>query len=177
MKEWKGQVTKINDRDWGSKKLWSFQLKGANLWLRLEGMEPTFEVDQWICAKGETPNKITEVDIIEETVVKEAASAPTKEQVVAKGEAPPTNSPDYWRWKQMHDLQREDAFMWRDARADAVRVITACLAHDRETDAAKDSVLALGTKKSGRLDVLRSMINELSEQFVDEMKERINESS
>lgn len=177
MSEWKGQVSKINSRDWGTKTLWSFQLKGANLWLRIEGNErPDFEIDQWICAKGETPNKITEIEIIEEEVVKEAVSTTTSNKL-SSGEAPPTNSPDYWRWKQMHDLVREDAFLWRDARADAVRVITACLAHDQETEAAKDAVLSLGAKKAGRLDVLTGMINTLSEQFVIDMKERINESS
>jgi len=176
MSEWKGQVSKINSRDWGTKTLWSFQLKGANLWLRLADGEPSFKEDDWIVATGEGPNKIEEVEVIKEEEVKQAVSTTTSTKL-GSSEAPPTNSPDYWRWKQMHDLIREDAFMWRDARADAVRIVTACLDHDKETGAAKDAILALGTKKSGRLDVMLSIINELSGKFVEDMKERIHESS
>lgn len=171
MAVWKGEVSKTSERDWGSKTLYSFQFKGANLWFRVEE-DPKLVVGEWIECEGPSPNKIERIERVTEEDVKEAAQAPAS----GSKEAPPTSSPDYWRWKQMRDIEREEAFLWRDARADAVRIITACLAHDSETSEAKNTILSLGTKKSGKLDVMRGMINTLAEQFVEDFKERIDGS-
>jgi hypothetical protein len=174
MKDWKGKVSKMNSREWGNKTLYSFQLEGANMWLRTEEA-PDYEVGDWVVAKGDTPNKIEEVEKIDEQLVKDEATAPVSATKRVKlGDAPPTNSADYWRWKQMYDLSRENAFLWRDARADAVRLIATCITHDQYQGESKDNILALGTKKSARLDVLRAMVEELSGQFVDTMEEKLN---
>jgi hypothetical protein len=167
MSDWSGVVNKTSSRDWGSKTLYSWQVEGANLWFRSD-FDPELSEGDAIEFSGESPNKITTINKISKEQAKAKAEAPPK-----RDEAPPTNSPDYWRWKQMHDLEREELFLWRDARADAVRVITTCLAHDQGADA-KASILTLGTKKAGRLDVLTSMINELAQQFVEEAKEKVN---
>jgi hypothetical protein len=169
MSEWSGVVSKVSSRDWGTKTLYSWQLEGANLWFRTEE-DPGITTGDAVVFMGESPNKITSVRKVEKAEAKQRAE--TSHDV--RKEAPPTNSPDYWRWKQMHDLSREKAFMWRDARADAVRLVTACLDHD-SGEVAKDAILALGNKKSGRLDVLLEIINKLSDHFVAEMQERIDE--
>ena len=165
MSEWSGKVSKINDRKWGSDTLWSFQIEGANVWLRLDGFEPDFEIGDWVSAEGDSPNKITKVVKTDAEAVKQRSdSGVSGKNGSIRKEAPPTNSPDYWRWKQMHDLQREDVFLYRDARSDATRLICAALDND---------ILSLGTKKAARLDVLRAMVNELTEQYVTEMKEKV----
>ena len=167
MSEWSGVVTKVSERDWGTKTLYSWQVAGANLWFRSE-FNPELEEGDAIEFSGDSPNKITDVNKVTQEQVKEKAEAKP-----SKKDAPPSNSPDYWRWKQVHDLEREEAFLWRDARADAVRIITACIEHDSHTDS-KGSILSLGVKKAGKLDVLRGMVNELAGQFVEDFKEKID---
>ncbi len=160
MKTWSGEVDKLSSREWGNKTLWSWQLKGANLWFRVDS-EPTFKDGDKISFSGESPNKI------DSSTIKEISESALKAEAQKQGTdvVPPTSSPDYWRWKQMHDLEREDAFMWRDARADAVRLVCAALEND---------CLSLGAKKAAKLGVLQALVKEVTQDLVDEMKEMQN---
>ena len=74
------------------------------------------------------------------------------------GEAPPTNSPDYWRWKQMQDIINKQDFQYRDARADATRLVCAALDND---------CLALGSAKGKKLDILLGMIEMTTTQLLE----------
>lgn len=156
MSIWSGKVTKTQSRDWGTKTLYSWQFEGANLWFRAE-FDPELVSGEFYAAEGETPNKIVTVQQVPAEDVQQAAQAQSTSSTVV----PPTSSPDYWRWKQMHDLEREAAFTWRDARADATRLVCAALDND---------VLALGSSKGKKLDILMGMVSQVTQQLVEEYK-------
>jgi hypothetical protein len=149
MSVWSGKVIKTSSRDWGTKTLYSWQFAGANLWFRAE-FDPELTEEEFYQVEGDTPNKITSVQPVAAEAVQQAAEA--------QGEVPPTSSPDYWRWKQMHDLKKEDTFAWRDARADATRLVCAALDND---------VLALGSAKGKKLDIILGMVNQITQQLVE----------
>ena len=154
MSEWSGEVSKVNERDWGSKKIYSWQLKGANLWFRTDDKRFSLQIGECYSFGGPSPNKIDweSVKVITEEDLKAEVSASASTTV------PPTSSPDYWRWKQIHDLARQEYFDWRDARADATRIVCAALDND---------VLALGQKKGQKLDVLIGQIKETTRQLLE----------
>ncbi len=153
MSEWMGEVSKVNERDWGTKTIYSWQFKGTNLWFRCSE-NPDMEMGTCYRVTGETPNKITTIEIIEEETLKAAA---TEQRTT---EVPPTSSPDYWRWKQLHDLDRQSYFDWRDARSDATRIVCAALDND---------VLKMGNVGSGKkFDMLIGMIKETTIQLLRE---------
>ena len=154
MSEWMGEVSKVNERDWGSKKIYSWQFKGSAIWFRC-AEDPQLVEGNHIAIEGDTPNKIERIEHVAPETIKKAA----KEQT----DVPPTSSPDYWRWKQIHDLERQAYFDWRDARADATRIVCTALDND---------VLSLGQKKGLKLDILIGQIKETTLQLL----ERNNES-
>jgi hypothetical protein len=156
MNTWKGVISKMNERDWGSKKIYSWQIEGNGGWFRAES-KPPCQIGDACEFSGESANKIdvsTFGGIKKSDLKKEAAA-----QEDARREAPPTSSPDYWRWKQLHDLEREDYFQRKDARADATRIVCAALDND---------VLSLGSTKGKKLDILVGMINQVTTQLVEE---------
>ncbi len=161
MSEWQGNVSKTSSREFGNKTLYSWQFEGSNIWFRSE-FDPLLEVGSAYTIEGEAVNKITGVHPLSTEEVKEAKQA----SVVSgpsgtngtRGEAPPTKSPDYWRWKQMVDIENRKDFQRRDARRDATRLICAALDND---------VLALGAAKGKKLDILLGMISETTEQLLE----------
>jgi hypothetical protein len=153
MTTWTGKVSKTNERDWGTKVIYSWQFGGAPLWFRTNE-DPKLEEGDCLRIEGQSPNKITTITHIKEEALKEAVA----EQAAASSEVPPTSSPDYWRWKQMHDMERQQYYDWRDARADATRIV--CAALDNE-------ILALGATKGKRLDILIGMIRETTTQLME----------
>jgi len=169
MNEYAGTVTTVTDRKWGDKTLYSFKVKGSDVWFRTE-IAAVVE-GETIRFKGAKPTTITEINTCSEDYVVELNdAAPSTVQgasVSASAAAPPTNSPDYWRWKQMVDLENQDQFLWRDARADATRIICAALDND---------VIALGAAKGKKLDILVAQIAEVTRTLVTDYKERGNES-
>ena len=157
---WKGKVTVVNEKDWGSKTIWSWQLAGVqNMWFRSEN-DPYINKGDCISFDGESPNKIKTIEQVEESEVKLAATASNGKS--GSSEVPPTSSPDYWRWKQMYDLSRTEYFDWRDARADATRIVCAALDND---------VLALGAKKGLKLDILIGQIKDTTEMLMRSNKD------
>ena len=170
MSEYRGIVSKLNNREWGTKTIYSWQFEGANTWFRSE-FDPEIEIGDPAIVEGNTPNTITAVRKVSAVELAETPAAPQK---TLAAEAPPANSAEYWRWKQMYDLTREKQFAWRDARADATKIIVAALQHDTGS-ATKDGILSLGTKKADKLDNLRACVNTLAEQFVADMEEKLNE--
>ena len=158
MSEWKGKVSKTSEREWGKDTLYSWQFEGANLWFRSD-FDPKLVEGDFYTAEGESPNKNTNVSPTTSGEVREASKEETKTIM----EAPPTNSPDYWRWKQLHDLEKESAWAWKDARADATRIVCAALDND---------VLALGSAKGKKLDIVMGMVNQITQQLVDEMGDK-----
>jgi len=150
MNEYTGIVSKVNERDWGSKVIYSWQLKGSSMWFRTDA-KPNITEGSAIVFSGESPNKI-DYDSITGTSV-EAVKQAVEVQAKETKNVPPTTSPDYWRWKQINDLERQEAFDWRDARADATRIICAALDND---------ILALGNVKGKRLDLLIGMVEEVT---------------
>ena len=163
---WIGKVTKVSERDWGTKTIYSWQLEGTNQWFRTEKLEG-MSVGDWISFTGENAQKITEVEHVEEAAVKQAVAkaATASNGLSASSEAPPTNSADYWRWKQMRDQSMEAQFKWRDARSDATRIICAAL---------DNSVLALGNAQGKKLGLIKGYVNELTRELLEDMN---NESS
>ena len=157
---WKGKVSKVSERNWGTKTIYSWQLEGTNQWFRSE-MPPDLLIGEWISFNGDLAQKITEVNLISEDRVKLAA----ENGLSASSEAPPTNSADYWRWKQMRDQSMEAQFKWRDARSDATRIICAAL---------DNSVLALGNAQGKKLGLIKGYVNELTRELLEDMN---NESS
>ena len=103
--------------------------------------------------EGETPNKVKPGTILQ--VDADAVKAEAKEQ---SGGVPPTSSPDYWRWKQMQDIERQQYFDWRDARADATRIVCAALDND---------VLSLGGAKGLKLGILIGAIKKTTEELLE----------
>jgi hypothetical protein len=156
MNEWKGEISKINERDWGSKTIYSWQIKGNNGWFRSE-QDPCMRVGDCFAFSGESANKI-DISTLKE-ISESDLKAEAKAQIQETRDAPPTTSPDYWRWKQMHDLDRESYYQWKDARADATRIVCAALDND---------VLSLGQKKGLKLDMLIGMIKETTRQLLEE---------
>jgi hypothetical protein len=161
MSEWSGKITKVNERDWGSKKIFSWQIAGAPMWFRCES-DPCVQVGNCFKFSGPSPNKIDigSLQEISESDLKEEASEANfaGDPHLSGAAVPPTSSPDYWRWKQIHDLQRQSYFDWRDARADATRIVCAALDND---------VLSLGQKKGLKLDVLIGQIKETTEALLE----------
>ncbi len=151
MSEWMGQVTKVNERDWGTKKVFSWQFAGTNLWFRIEADEAPVEKGECYRVSGESANKITLIEKAEPEAVKDAAKEET-------GGVPPASSPDYWRWKQMTDIEQRESYEIRAARADATRLVCAALEQD---------ILVLGTAKGKKLDVLIGMINTTTQQMME----------
>ncbi len=149
-----GKVSKVNERDWGSKKIYSWQVAGASLWFRCDS-DPALVVGKCYSFEGDTPNKIDRASItmVEESEVKAQAATQAEE----RKDAPPTSSPDYWRWKQLHDLERQSYYDWRDARADATRIVCAALDND---------VLALGATKGKKLDILIGQIKDTTDMLL-----------
>jgi len=161
MSEWKGVVSKATSREFGNKTLYSWQFEGSNIWFRSE-FDPIMEVGSAFTVTGDVVNKITGVTPMSEEDVKEAkseTSSGTNGSNGSRGEAPPANSPDYWRWKQMQDITNRKDFQHRDARRDATRLICAALDND---------VLALGAAKGKKLDILLGMIKETTAQLLEE---------
>jgi len=154
MLTWTGKVSKTNERDWGTKKIYSWQFGGSPLWFRAEE-DPKVEEGDCLSISGDSPNKINKVEKISEVALKTAVA----KQAAAPGEVPPTSSPDYWRWKQMHDMERQEYYDWRDARADATRVVCAALT--------QPEVLTLGPTKGKRLDILVGMIRQVTTQLME----------
>ena len=162
---WKGKVSKVSKRDWGTKTIYSWQVEGTNQWFRSE-MHPDLLIGEWISCNGDSAQKITEVNLISEDLVKLAAESGQSQDLSASSEAPPTNSADYWRWKQMRDQSMEAQFKWRDARSDATRIICAAL---------DNSVLALGNAQGKKLGLIKGYVNELTRELLEDMtNERSN---
>ena len=153
MAKWSGKVSKVNERDWGSTTIFSWQLEGTNMWFRCS-LNPDLVVGLCYEFEGESPNKIQLGSILRlaEFEVKEAAQAQQRDVV------PPTSSPDYWRWKQMHDMAREEYYQWKDARADATRIVCAALDND---------VLSLGSAKGLKLGILIGAIKKTTEELLE----------
>jgi hypothetical protein len=156
MTEYSGKITKVNERDWGSKKIYSWQIAGAPMWFRCES-DPCMQVGNCFKFSGETPNKI-DIESLEE-ISESDLKAEVQEQTKSEGSSavPPTSSPDYWRWKQINDLERQEYFDWRDARADATRIVCCALDND---------VLSLGQKKGLKLDMLIGQIKLTTEELL-----------
>jgi len=153
--KYKGKVTKVNEREWGSKTIYSWQLGGTNMWFRCD-KDPLIAEGNCYSFEGETPNKI-DWDSIKEIKEDELKTEAQAQREVSK-DVPPTTSPDYWRWKQVHDLERQAYFDWRDARADATRIVCAALDND---------VLSLGGSKGKKLDILIGQIKETTRQLLE----------
>ena len=153
--KYKGKVTKVNEREWGSKTIFSWQLGGTNMWFRCTE-NPNLTIGQAYEFEGESPNKIERHTISE--ISDEELKTEAQSQQANADAAPPTTSPDYWRWKQVHDLERQAYFDWRDARADATRIVCAALDND---------VLALGGSKGKKLDILIGQIKETTRQLLE----------
>ena len=151
MSEWMGVVIKVNERDWGKKKIFSWQFASTNIWFRTEAEESPVEVGKAYRISGDSANKI---DLVAETDPVEVKNAATLET----GGVPPASSPDYWRWKQMTDIEQRESYELRAARADATRLVTAALAQD---------ILSLGATKGKRLDILVGMIKETTLQMME----------
>lgn len=158
--KWEGKITKVNDREWGSKTIYSWQIAGAPMWFRTE-VDPCLVIGGCYSFEGPTPNKIDIPDSLKEISESDLKAAATDTKVTAD-EIPPTSSPDYWRWKQGYDLKRASYFDWRDARADATRIVCAALAND---------VLSLGQKKGLKLDLLIGQIRDTTEQLLERNKD------
>jgi hypothetical protein len=156
--KWSGQVSKVSSRDWGSKTIYSWQLEGTNQWFRAE-TDPKIEEGQWVEFSGESAQKVdvTTMTATTSDAVKSEAKAAASTKT---GDVPPSNSPDYWRWKQMRDLSMEKKFDWRDARHDATRIICAAL---------DNGVLALGSSQGKKLGLIKGYVNELTRELIEEM--------
>jgi len=157
MSEWKGKVSKVNERDWGSKKIYSWQLEGTNMWFRCDE-DPELKVGDCYEFIGDSPNKIIKETISWMAATELKAEALASNATPAGKFVPPTSSPDYWRWKQMQDLDRQSYFDWRDARADATRIVCAALDND---------VLALGSAKGKKLDILIGQIKDTTRMLLE----------
>jgi len=155
---WIGKVSKVSERDWGTKTIYSWQLEGANIWFRAEENFGVVE-GSWVSFDGETAQKVVDFKEVEEAAVKQAVAGKLN-GLSASSEAPPTNSADYWRWKQMRDMSMEKQFKWRDARADATRVVCAAL---------DNGVLALGNAQGKKLGLVKGYINEITRELLEDM--------
>jgi len=161
MSEWSGVVDKTTSREFGNKTLYSWTFENSNIWFRSE-FDPILKKGTAVKITGEAVNKITGVTPMSSEDVKEAkqeAKSSVNGTNGTRGEAPPTNSPDYWRWKQMQDITNRKDFQHRDARRDATRLICAALDND---------VLALGSSKGKKLDILLGMIATTTAQLMEE---------
>lgn len=120
-----GTITKVSERDWGDKTLYSWQLDGKQIWFRTNdaGAKGILVSGQVIQFEGENPNKI---DASTLTIV----SKEDVEVMERSKPGPPLMRDDYWRWKQLHDLEREDEITYGSARADAARIVTCALDND-----------------------------------------------
>jgi len=156
MSEWMGEVLKVNERDWGTKKIYSWQFKGTNMWFRTEETSGAdIEVGLCYTVRGESANKITSMAVTAAEDVKAAAQSERAEA----GGIPPASSPDYWRWKQMTDIEQREIYEIRAARADATRIVCAALA--------QPDLLTLGPTKGKRMDILIGMIKETTTQLME----------
>ncbi len=161
MSEWQGVVDKTNSREFGNKTLYSWTFEGSNIWFRAE-FDPMLKKGTGVTIEGEAVNKITKVHALSAEEIKEAKQTATSGDsgsIGTRGEAPPANSADYWRWKQMQDIANRKDFQLRDARADATRLVCAALEND---------VLALGNSKGKKLDILLGMIATTTAQLLEE---------
>lgn len=161
MNRYAGKVSTCSEREWGNKTLYSWQFEGAPQWFRTE--EKALTVGKCYDVSGESPNKITSIEEVEEAAVADAKPPTPSSPLSATSPAPPHTSADYWRWKQMVDLENQDQFLWRDARADATRIVCSALEND---------VLALGQSKGKKLDILVAQIAEVTATLVADYKER-----
>ena len=152
---WSGRVTKVSEREWGTKMIYSWQIEGTSQWFRSE-TNLGVEEDKCYTFEGESAQKITSAEETAPEEIKAAAEA-RKNDVV-----PPTSSPDYWRWKQMRDLELEKVFKWRDARSDAARIVCTAL----ETGA-----LSFGQAKvADKLDLLRGFVHTTTKDLIRDME-------
>jgi len=60
----------------------------------------------------------------------------------------------------MRDLSMEKQFKWRDARADATRIVCAAL---------DNGALALGQTQGKKLGLIRGYVNELTRELLEDM--------
>jgi len=156
---WKGKVNKVSDREWGDKMIYSWQLDGTNQWFRADE-NPGIVVGDVIEFEGESAQKVSTKTITQ--ITEEDLKTAVQSQTSNPQEAPPTSSPDFWRWKQMQELNNVARFNWRDARADATRLVCAALEH---------KVLALGQSQGKKLGILKALINETTRDMIQEMED------
>ena len=160
--KWGGSVSKTNQRDWGSTKLWSWQVADSNVWFRTK-FDPQLKLGDNIVFEGDSPNDVTSV----EQVTPEVVIKGKEEAAVQSREAPPTNSPDYWRWKQMEDIKSKDGFIYRDARHDAAVLVTAALANDVLN-------IPANLNKGKKYDMFMAIFKEVTDTLYNEAKEKID---
>lgn len=164
MSKYAGTVSKVGQRDWGTKTIYSWQLEDSNTWFRIESGDPGLHIGDSIVFEGDTPNKIVNIQQVTEEVVTKGKEAAKSQDV------PPTNSPDYWRWKQMQDIMMRESFLWRDARSDAARLVT-CALENECLDIAKN------LNKGKKYELFMAYFNEITEELFNEAKERIDVSN
>lgn len=155
-----GTISKVTERKWGSTLLTSWQLKGQNVWYRTEGDSALLTEGTAVAFEGPTPNKI-DFDSIGE-VTEDALMVTT--EIVSGQRQPPMMRDDYWRWKQLHDLEKEDSYDYGRARHDAVLVLTCALNNDM-LDIPKN------LSKAKRYGMLMAVLNEVTNDLVIEAKE------
>lgn len=163
MGKYAGTVSKTGRRDWGTKKIYSWQVEDSNTWFRSEEGDPDIQIGDSIVFEGDTPNKIISVQKVAPEVVEKGKAAAKSQDV------PPTNSPDYWRWKQMEDIKNKESFLWRDARTDAARLVT-CALDNECLDMPKNLT------KGKKYELFMAYFHEITEELFNEAKEKLDGS-
>lgn len=157
MSEYTGQLVNKSERDWNGTMLYSFQLKGENIWFRTGTQALTLEEGTWISFQADPQTKkvvlssMKTVDTPTDAELAKASASSTPSASTSGGSTATTRE-DYW-------TNRERLDSVRTARADATRIVCAALAHDHLPHAAS-------TGKGKRLDLLIGYVKEITEELI-----------
>lgn len=150
MQTYEGELTNISDHDWNGTKLYSFQLKGQNIWFRTGQKKITLDEGALIKFEANPSNKQVKLDSLEKVDALASTEASSASGATPSGSS--TTREDYWQ-------NRERLDSLRTARHDATRLVCAALEHDQLPHPSS-------TAKGKRLDLLLSYVKEITEELV-----------
>lgn len=153
MKTWNGQIDAISSKDWNNILLWSFRIEGEDRWFRTQKKRLPAEVGDHVTFDERNNQVILESVVVDQT---SAPSAPTTPEGVAAPVSPSVEST-----KSPATIDVGARIQWQAARRDACNVIVAAL----HTDSLPWNA---NLAKGKRLDMLRSYITTLTNQFLEE---------
>lgn len=154
METYEGQLVNKTARDWNGTMLYSFQLKGQNIWFRTGQKELNLDEGTFIKFEANPTNKQVNLDSMALSDSTSAEAPTTDSPAGASGQARGSSDREsYWQ-------NRERLDSVRSARADATRLVVAALEHDQLPHPSN-------VAKGKRLDLLVGYIKELTEELID----------